>query len=139
MRTSRFRSQSPRDKLITDRGADSSSSPQLQGWLWGLLLVIATFVAYQPAWNGKPLWDDAAHLTYPEHRSLAGLVRIWTEPGATQQYYPVVYSVFWVEHKLWGDATLGHHLVNILLHVTAALLFLRILRTLQIPAAGLAA
>jgi tetratricopeptide (TPR) repeat protein len=102
-------------------------------------LVIATLVAYQPAWNGKPLWDDAAHLTYPEHRSLAGLARIWTEPGATQQYYPVVFTVFWAEHKLWGDATLGYHLVSILLHAAAALLLLKILRTLQVPAAGLAA
>jgi tetratricopeptide (TPR) repeat protein len=102
-------------------------------------LVVATFLAYQPAWNGKPIWDDAAHLTYPEHRSLAGLLRIWIEPGATQQYYPAAYSLFWVEHKLWGDSTLGYHLVNILLHVTAALLLLKILRTLQIPAAGLAA
>ena len=122
-----------------DEGAEFSSSSRLLGWLWGLLLVIAAFVAYQPAWNGKPLWDDAAHLTYPEHRSWAGLVRIWTEPGATQQYYPVVYSLFWVEHKLWGDSTLGYHLVNILLHVTAALLLLRILRTLRVPTAGLAA
>jgi protein O-mannosyl-transferase len=118
---------------------DSSFSSRLHGWLWGLLLVIATFAAYQPAWNGKPIWDDAAHLTYPEHRSLAGLLRIWTEPGATQQYYPVAYSAFWVEHKLWGDSTLGYHLVNILLHITAAFLLLKILRTLQIPAAGLAA
>ena len=67
------------------------------------------------------------------------MVRIWTEPGVTQQYYPLVSTVFWVEHKLWGDATLGYHLVNILLHVTAALLLLKILRTLQVPAAGLAA
>ena len=135
----RFRSQSPRDKLITERGAEFSFSSRLRGWLWGLFLIIATFAAYQPAWNGKPIWDDAAHLTYPEHRSFSGLVRIWTEPGATQQYYPAVYSVFWVEHKLWGDATLGYHLVNVLLHVTAALLFLKILRTLNVPAAGLTA
>jgi len=44
-----------------------------------------------------------------------------------------------VEHRLWGDATLGYHLLNILLHATAALLLLKTLRTLQIPAAGLAA
>jgi len=118
---------------------DFPFSSRLGHWPWGLLLLIVTLLAYQPAWHGKPIWDDAAHLTYPEHRSLAGLFRIWTEPGATQQYYPVVYSVFWVEYKLWGDATLGYHLVNILLHVTAALLLLKILRTLQIPAAGLAA
>ncbi|HUD48109.1 MAG TPA: tetratricopeptide repeat protein [Candidatus Baltobacteraceae bacterium] len=121
------------------RGAGFSFSSRLRGWLWGLLLVVVTVLAYQPAWNGKPIWDDAAHLTYPELRSLNGLVRIWTEPGVTQQYYPMVSSVFWVEHKLWGDATLGYHLVNILLHVAGALLLLKILRMLQFPAAGLAA
>jgi protein O-mannosyl-transferase len=114
-------------------------TPRLRDWLWGLLLVIATLAAYQPAWNGKPIWDDDAHLTYPEHRSLAGLGRLWTEPGATQQYYPVVYTAFWVEDKFWGHAMLGYHLVNILMHVAAALLLLKILQTLQIPAAGLAA
>ncbi len=108
-------------------------------WLFGLLLVAVTLVAYQPAWNGKPIWDDENHLTAPEFRSLHGLARIWTEPGATQQYYPLVFSAFWVGHKLWGDKTLGYHLVNILLHVFSALLFLRILRKLEVPGAWLAA
>jgi tetratricopeptide (TPR) repeat protein len=124
---------------MIDTTAITADTSRLRGWLWGLLLVVATFVAYQPAWHGKPIWDDAAHLTYPELRSRNGLVRIWTDPGTLQQYYPVAATVFWVEAKLWGDATLGYHLVNILLHVTAALLLFKILRTLEIPAAGLAA
>jgi protein O-mannosyl-transferase len=123
----------------TDHRVENSSSSRFQGFLWGLLLAVVTFVAYQPAWNGKPIWDDAAHLTYRHLRSLNGLVRIWTEPGVTQQYYPAVSTVFWVEHFLWGDSMLGYHLVNILLHVTAALMLFKILRTLKIPAAGLAA
>jgi len=110
-----------------------------RGWLPGLLLAIATFTAYQPAWNGKPIWDDDNHLTKPELRSLAGLARIWIQPGASQQYYPLVHSVFWVEHKLWGDAPLGYHLVSILLHAFSALLLLKILRKLEMPGAWLAA
>ncbi|HEX3717135.1 MAG TPA: tetratricopeptide repeat protein [Verrucomicrobiae bacterium] len=108
-------------------------------WLLGLLLAAATFTAYFPAWNGKPIWDDAAHMPHAGIRSWTGLLHIWTEPGTTLQYYPVAFSSFWVEHKLWGDATLGYHLVNILLHVTGALLLLRILQTLEVPAAWLAA
>src|SRR5580698_2248291 len=117
----------------------TAHSSRTRGWLCGLLLVVATLLAYQPAWQGKPIWDDAAHLTYPELRSWNGLVRIWGDPGTLQQYYPMAATVFWVEAKLWGDATLGYHLVNILLHAASAFLLLKILQTLQVPAAGLAA
>jgi tetratricopeptide (TPR) repeat protein len=108
-------------------------------WWLGLVLVAATLLAYWPAWFGQPVWDDDAHIPRPDLRSLTGLVRIWTEAGATQQYYPFAFSAFWLQHKLWGDATLGYHLVNILLHGLSALLFLRILRRLEVPGAFLAA
>src|SRR5262245_54015546 len=108
-------------------------------WVLSLLLLVLTMAAYLPAWHGTPIWDDDAHLTKPELRSFEGLVRIWTQPGATQQYYPLLHSLFWVEHRLWGDGTLGYHLVNISLHSLSALLLLRILRRLEIPGAWLAA
>jgi tetratricopeptide (TPR) repeat protein len=108
-------------------------------WVWGLLLIAVTTIAYQPAWNGKPIWDDDYHITKPELRSLDGLGRIWAKLGATQQYYPLTHSVFWIEHKLWGDSPFGYHLINILLHTASALLLLRILRRLEIPGAFLAA
>jgi tetratricopeptide (TPR) repeat protein len=50
-----------------------------------------------------------------------------------------LHSAFWVEHKLWGDATLGYHLLNILLHATAAVLVVLVLRRLRVPGAYLAA
>ncbi len=52
---------------------------------------------------------------------LDGLRRIWFEIGATQQYDPLGHTEFWVQHRLWGDDTLGYHLVNISLHLTTAL------------------
>jgi tetratricopeptide (TPR) repeat protein len=115
----------------------TASAPML--WLWSLALLVTTLIAYQPAWNGRPIWDDDAHMTRPELRSLSGLAQIWTKPGATQQYYPFVHSVFWLEQKLWGDAVAPYHLVNILLHVASALLLLRTLLHLQVPGAWLAA
>ena len=78
-------------------------------------------------------------MTAPPLRSLDGLRRIWFEAGATQQYYPLLHSVFWVEQKLWGDAPLGYHLVNILLHTLAALMAAILLRRLEVPGAYLAA
>jgi tetratricopeptide (TPR) repeat protein len=106
--------------------------------LFALLLIVAATISYAPAWNGKPLWDDDAHMTRPDLRSLDGLAHIWFKPGATQQYYPLAHSVFWIEHKLWGDAPLGYHFTNILLHACAALLLVKILQRLQIRGAWLA-
>jgi tetratricopeptide (TPR) repeat protein len=119
--------------------SNQSSGLARQDWLLALLLAIVTMLAYLPAWNGTPIWDDDAHLTKPELRSLEGLGRIWTQPGATQQYYPLVHTLFWVEHQLWGDWPAGYHLLNILLHCASALLLVRILRWLEIPGAWLAA
>ena len=108
-------------------------------WLAGLVLIMATFIAYQQVWHAGFIWDDDAHVTRPNLRSLHGLWRIWSEPGATQQYYPFLYSAFWLEHRWWGDSALGYHLANVLLHGAVACLFYRVLRRLAIPGAFLAA
>jgi protein O-mannosyl-transferase len=108
-------------------------------WALGLALFVGVLMVYQPAWDGKPIWDDDAHLIRPSLRSLNGLERIWFQPGATQQYYPLVYTVFWIGQRLWSNAPLGFHLINIVLHLSSALLLVRILRKLEIPAAWLAA
>ncbi len=112
---------------------------QWPSWLVGAALLVATLAAYQPAWHGGLLWDDDKHVTSPELQSLHGLTRIWFDLGATQQYYPVTHTAFWVAHRLWGNATLPYHLVNIGLHALSAFLVLVILRRLGVPGAILAA
>jgi protein O-mannosyl-transferase len=107
-------------------------------WLC-VLIFAATLVAYLPALHGGFIWDDAGHVTRPDLRSLHGLARIWFEMGATQQYYPFLHTAFWVEHRLWGDAPLGYHLLNVLLHATGACLLGAALRRLAVPGAWLAA
>lgn len=106
--------------------------------LLGVLLA-ATLAAYRPAWHGQPVWDDEGHITRPDLREAAGLRRIWLSPGATQQYYPVTHTAFWVQHRLWGANTLGYHIVNIVLHAVSASLLLLIMRRIRAPGAVLAA
>lgn len=102
--------------------------------LWWLLplLVLVTLVVYQPAWHGGVLWDDDGHLTRPDLQDARGLGRIWFDVGATQQYYPIVHSTFWVLNRLWGWNTLPYHLLNIGLHALSAFLFAMILRRLSV-------
>ncbi len=78
------------------------------------------------------------HVTRPELQSLHGLWRIWFDLPATQQYYPLLHSAFWLEHRIWGDAVLGYHLTNVLLHTASACLLAMILRRLSVPGAWLA-
>jgi hypothetical protein len=107
-------------------------------WITLAAFAAATLLAYQPAWHGDFLWDDNGHLTKPVLRSLGGLWRIWFVPGATQQFYPVVHSAFWLQFHLWGLAPTGYHLVNVLLHACNAALLTAILRRLKVPGAVLA-
>ena len=104
----------------------------------GALMLCATLVAYLPALRGGLLWDDNMHVTRADLRSLHGLWRIWFDLGATQQYYPLLHSAFWLEHRLWGDAVLGYHLTNVVLHAASAFLVVMIVRRLSLPGAWLA-
>lgn len=113
----------------------SGNSKLLAGWV---LIFAVTLLAYWPALHGAFLWDDSAHATAPELRSLDGLWRIWFDVGATQQYYPLLHSAFWLQFKLWGESTLGYHLMSVFLHALAACLLVAILKKLEIPGAWLA-
>jgi tetratricopeptide (TPR) repeat protein len=110
-----------------------------QNWLFALALIVIVFLVYEPAWKGKPIWDDETHITRPELRSFSGLARIWTDPSAAPQYYPVLHTLFWVEYKLWDGSVLPYHLVTILCHAVLAVLLALILRRLDLPGAWLAA
>jgi protein O-mannosyl-transferase len=108
-------------------------------WFFCLILAVVTMLAYQPAWHGGLLWDDDNCTTPRELRSLDGLGRIWFQPRATAQYYPLLFSSYWLQQRLWGDSPSGYHLVNLLLHIGCVVLVIKILRFLRVPGAELAA
>ena len=102
----------------------------LPAWVAGGVVFALTLAAYWPALRGGFIWNDADYVTRAALRSWQGLGRIWWDVGATEQYYPLLHSAFWVEHRLWGDSALGYHLANVLQHATAACLFAFVLRRL---------
>lgn len=105
-----------------------------------LLLVAVTCLAYLPTlWAGF-IWDDDDYVV--ENASLrdtVGLVRIWTDPQATPQYYPLVHTTFWIEQHLWGLTPTGYHVTNVLLHALSAVCLWRLLQRWQVPGAWLCA
>jgi tetratricopeptide (TPR) repeat protein len=95
-----------------------------------MLVLGATVVAYLPAMRAGFIWNDSDYVTSPGLRSFAGLARIWFELGATEQYYPLLHSAFWLQHRVFGDNAAGYHIVNLLLHLGATVLFAAVLRRL---------
>src|SRR6266436_5858129 len=114
-------------------------SPRGRAWLFGVLLEALTIFAYRPAWNGGFLWDDDVYITNNELLTAPdGLRRIWFSLDSPSQYFPLVYTMFRIEHALWGLNPTGYHCVNLLLHVANALLVWRVLARLNVPGAWLA-
>jgi tetratricopeptide (TPR) repeat protein len=107
-------------------------------WLWGLILVLAVILAYQPVWRAGFIWDDDVVVTAnPCITDPLGLKAIWTTSAA--DICPLTLTTFWMEYALWGLAPLPYHLVNVFMHAVCAVLFWRVLRGLQIPGAWLGA
>ncbi|MGI9251186.1 MAG: tetratricopeptide repeat protein [Pseudohongiellaceae bacterium] len=109
-----------------------------------LLLMVAA--SYLPAFTAGFLWDDNIFSDALPVREWGGLRDIWFNPGiigSESHYWPVLYTSFWLEHKLWGfDAThspWGFHTVNILLHGINTVLMWRLLLRMAVPGAWLIA
>jgi protein O-mannosyl-transferase len=118
----------------------ASSSSYWLPCAWAGVLVLMALIAYAHAIGCGFIWDDDYYVEANETlRSFDGLRRIWCEPGAVPQYYPLVHTTFWVEYRLWGLHPAGYHLVNVLLHAAAAVLLWRLLARLGLPGAWLAA
>lgn len=98
-----------------------------------LLIVLATCASYAPVVRCGYIWDDDAYITRnPLIQQPDGLWQIWFTLQ-TPQYYPLVFTSFWIEHNLWQLAPAGYHVVNVLLHLAGALLVWRLARRLGIP------
>ena len=108
--------------------------------LAGVLLICGlSLLTYAPALHGDFMLDDDRYLTNtPLIASADGLYRIWFTTEALD-YWPMAYTSFWFEWRLWGRHPLGYHVVNLALHVSITLLLWLVLRRLSIPGAFLAA
>ena len=108
-----------------------------------LVLGLLVVVPYLPAmlWGGF-VWDDFVYIKTDPVREVSGLWQIWFSPSDIkyeEHYWPLVYTTFWLEHKLWGFDPTGYHVVNVLLHLANTLLLWHLLRRLAVPGAWMVA
>ena len=112
----------------TSKPAEFNSTFQRSVLLKAALIILAGFWIYWPALRGDWLWDD---FTLIRNNAVVqapdGLWKIWFEPSLLRDYFPLKVTVEWIEWHLWGDHTIGYHLVDLILHLTGALLLWRLL------------
>ncbi len=107
-----------------------------------LALAVLVVVSYFPALQGGFVWDDVIFAEEPVIHSPGALRSIWFSPAEIKNeghYWPLVYTSFWLEHRLWGLRPAGYHAVNLFLHLLNCLLLWRLLRRLAVPGALLIA
>lgn len=86
--------------------------------LRGLILICLSVAVYIPAMRGDFIWDDDIYIVKnPLLRMPDGLFKIWFSKEQPSQYFPMVYTTFLLEYKLWGLAPFGYHVTNIALHI----------------------
>ena len=100
-------------------------------------------LAYFPATHADFIWDDIVITMARPIHDWAGLWQIWFAPRSLTDfeghYWPLLYSTFWLEHKLWGLNPIGYHIANMFLHGMVTLMLWRLLVRFAVPAAWLAA
>ncbi|MFH1889031.1 MAG: tetratricopeptide repeat protein [Candidatus Omnitrophota bacterium] len=104
--------------------------PQYKIFCQLILIVFLCLVIYIPSLQNGFIWDDDVNIyKSPWFQKADGLRVIWLT-GRMYQYYPVDFTTFWIEHKLWGVDPFGYHVVNLLLHILNALLVFWVVRKL---------
>jgi len=108
--------------------------------LGAVAIAILCFAAVAPALGGRFLWLDSDHVALaPSQQTWHALARIWTGRAVHDFYAPLSQSLFWLEGVQWPSSTVGYHLVNLLLHFVASLCLWRLLNSLALRGAWLAA
>jgi hypothetical protein len=90
--------------------------PDRRAWVCAAALVIGTLTAFQPAFRAEFIrWDDPQYVTENVLlRDGAGLRKIWTPlSGELPQYYPLVFSSYWLEYRLWQLCTWRYSLPSV--------------------------
>ncbi|MBX7245441.1 MAG: hypothetical protein K1X53_08075 [Candidatus Sumerlaeaceae bacterium] len=110
----------------------------------GLALAAMAVLVYGPALHSTGfVWDDYSLFAGNWLSAPGSLTRIWFRPWelrGEEHYWPVTYTLFYLQNLVWGSANpVGWHLVNVLFHAANTVLAWQLLKRLRIPGAWLAA
>lgn len=99
------------------------------------VLCFWVFGTYGGILKGDFIWDDRdCIVANPLIKAADGLKKIWLSRESID-YWPVSYSLYWTEWRLWGLDTQGYHVVNLCLHIATCLVVWQVLKKFQFKTA----
>ena len=104
------------------------------GWLAYIVLVLLTVVSYSPIFLSSLAWSEYDQVERSPYQSMEA----WTEAWALEiirKEDPITLSSYFIEQKIPLAPSGTHHAINLLLHITAAILLLKNLEALKLSAA----
>ena len=113
------------------KGATRSKASNLQApWLLGLVLVVATLVAYSNCFSSPfVLDDDDVIVTNPTIRALLPISRALSgPPQSSTAGRPIVNLSFALNYAAGGLNPAGYHAVNLVIHILCGLVLFGIIR-----------
>lgn len=108
--------------------------PGTAGWLAYLTIILLTVAAYVPIFQSDLIWTPYDQVERTSFESMEGFYEAWSRQNIRQDD-PVTLSSYFLEQKLPLAPARRHHAINLLLHILAALIFLKVLDQLKMPAA----
>lgn len=100
-------------------------------WIQGSVIVILALLIFWPALGGDWIGDGELYITSnPLMYEPGRLWKAWFVPGSFIEYYPIQETVQWIQWQLFGKATFGYQLTNVILHIVGAFLVWRLLNKL---------
>lgn len=100
------------------------------------MLCFWVFGTYSGILQGDFIWDDRDCIVANSLvKAVDGLKKIWLSKESID-YWPVSYSLYWAEWRLWGLHTTGYHVVNLCLHIATCLVVWQVLKKFQLKTAA---
>ncbi|MFH1050471.1 MAG: tetratricopeptide repeat protein [bacterium] len=91
-----------------------------------VFIAVAVFILFSPSINGSFVYDDSFYITdntYTQDFSSEGLQKIWSN-YIFGNYNPLTISSLALDYKIFGEAPIGFHIINILFHILTTILIL---------------
>lgn len=98
------------------------------------VLLILTLAAFSPLLQNGTLWSSYDEVSRSVHLGMNDWTDAWSIENI-RKHDPITLSSYFWEDALPLPPALAHHGINLLLHLTAALLLLRFLQLLELPGA----